>query len=221
MAQTYGVVNLISSLGFCRLWRKQCVQAISIQSNSHVLDLMSGMGELCPNIARKTGIAGSITTIDISPVMCSMARKQGAALARCDTIHVLEADALNCPLEDASVDHVVSSFGLKTFSPEQIEILASEVARVLRPGGTYSFLEISVPASTLLRWPYLFYICYIIPWIGRLMMGNPDNYRLLGVYTTAFGNCNQAADAFLSAGLEVETRGYFFGCATGIVGKCP
>ena len=38
----------------------------------------------------------------------------------------------------------------------------------------------------LLRWPYLFYIKHVIPWVGRAFLGNPQNYRMLGVYTEEF-----------------------------------
>jgi demethylmenaquinone methyltransferase/2-methoxy-6-polyprenyl-1,4-benzoquinol methylase len=35
----------------------------------------------------------------------------------------------------------------------------------------------------------MFYLKHIIPGIGRLLLGNPENYRMLGVYTEKFGNC--------------------------------
>lgn len=116
---------------------------------------------------------------------------------------------------------IVSSFGLKTFSPDQIERLTVEVARLLKPGGVFSFLEISVPSNRLLRWPYLAYLRYLIPMIGRAFLGNPENYRMLSVYTEHFGNCHWAAQSFERAGLQVQEEAYFFGCATGVSGYKP
>ena len=73
----------------------------------------------------------------------------------------------------------------------------------------------------LLRVPFLFYLNHIVPLLGRLFLGNPENYRMLGVYTTAFRDCDHAYSLFAAAGLEVKKRSYFFGCATGIVGCKP
>lgn len=73
----------------------------------------------------------------------------------------------------------------------------------------------------MIRLPYMFYINWIIPMIGWLASGNPDNYRLLGIYTSAFQNCNLTAASFAAAGPAVNRQSYFFGCATGISGLKP
>lgn len=219
MARTYGVVNLISSFGFAALWRKQCVRRIAIPCDSQVLDLMTGMGELCAVIVPSLGEQGRIVGVDLSSEMCARAR-QHTVQRRC-VVEILEADALASSLPSGSADVIVSSFGLKTFSPDQINRLADEVARLLKPGGVFSFLEISVPPSRFLRWPYLTYIRSVIPTIGRVFLGNPDNYRMLGIYTERFGNCSFAAEALARAGLNVQRNSYFFGCATGVSGRKP
>ena len=220
MARTYGVVNLIASLGFARRWRRQCLQSIPIPPNATVLDLMCGMGELCPDLLRMLGPEGRIHALDLSPAMCAEARKLHSTHDP-TRLHIIQADALNCPIADESVDVVISTFGQKTFHRQQLIKLGEEVHRILRPGGQFSFLEISVPKFRLLQWPYMAYLHYIIPWIGKLAMGNRENYRLLGVYTDAFQNCRHAVDAFTAAGLHVQYQTYFFGCATGISGWRP
>jgi len=220
MAQTYGAVNLVSSLGFAWQWRRQCVRSIEIESNATVLDLMTGMGELCPDITNFLGDDGNILALDISPVMCSRAQQHVTSIDSSRFL-VIEANTLDCPIEDESVDYIFSTFGLKTFNQEQFHQLALEVKRILRPGGQFAFLEISIPSWRLLRWPYLIYINYVIPMIGRMFLGNPENYRFLGVYTTAFGNCNQVVTSFAEVELDVTNQTYFFGCATGFIGRKP
>jgi demethylmenaquinone methyltransferase/2-methoxy-6-polyprenyl-1,4-benzoquinol methylase len=219
MTQTYGIVNLISSFGFARLWRRQCIRSIQLSRDAIVLDLMTGMGELCPHLLKLIGRNGTVYAVDLSPVMCDRARQHMKNGEK--RLQVIEANALNCPFEDESVDAVVSTFGLKTLDSGQLTMLAREVGRLLRPGGQFAFLEISVPPSWILRYPYMFYINWIIPLIGWLAAGNPDNYRLLGIYTSAFQNCNVAAASFAAAGLAVNYQSYFFGCATGIRGFKP
>lgn len=219
MAGTYGVVNLIASFGFAARWRRQCLRLVPVRPGAAALDLMTGMGELVPDLARRVGPEGSVRAVDLSPVMCRLARKH-ISRAGCP-VEVVEADALGPDLPPGSADAVVSSFGLKTFDAGQTERLAAQVARALKPGGAFALVEISVPPNRWLRRPYLFYLRHVIPWVGRLFLGNPDNYRLLGVYTEAFGDCRGAAEAFARAGLAVRPASFFFGCATGLHGHKP
>ncbi|EMI58116.1 class I SAM-dependent methyltransferase [Rhodopirellula sallentina] len=253
MSATYGIVNLVSSFGFCERWRRQCVEQVEIPAGAVVVDLMAGMGELYPRIVKRLGtqqagdcrrnergraeeqgraaiqggpamLQGRVVAIENSSEMCRCARelhrrrRQDGPLTTEMEIH--EVDALRSGLPDGFADVVVSSFGLKTLSNEQLSVLAHEVRRILAPQGQFSFLEISVPQNRWLRTPYLFYLTRIIPVIGRLFMGNPDNYRMLSVYTTAFEDCERAKQIFEQAGLTAQPRSYFFGCATGVVGGC-
>jgi demethylmenaquinone methyltransferase/2-methoxy-6-polyprenyl-1,4-benzoquinol methylase len=220
MSQTYGIVNLVSSLGFCVRWRRQCIEQIPIHVGDVVFDLMSGMGELWPGVAAKIGRSGRICAVDFCPAMCARSRVTAARL-RETRIDLRQEDVLRNSIPDSSADVVVSSFGLKTFTSAQRARLAVEVARILRPGGTCSFLEISVPRLALLRWPYLGYLNTIVPLIGRLLLGNPENYRLLGVYTAAHRDCQEFVQHCTAAGLRVELSSFFFGCATGVVGRKP
>ena len=220
MSQTYGIVNLVSSFGFCVRWRRQCIEQVPICAGEVVFDLLSGMGELWPRLAAKVGRGGRICAIDFSPAMCAQARVTVERL-RETSIDLRQEDVLQNTIRDSSADVVVSSFGLKTFSWGQRARLAREVARILRPGGKFSFLEISVPPLAPLRWPYMAYLKYIVPWIGRLLLGNPDNYRLLGVYTAAHRDCSEFARHCTDAGLRVRQSSFFFGCATGVVGEKP
>jgi len=218
MSETYGLVNLVSSFGFCHRWRRQCVRQVEIPEGCAVVDLMAGMGELSPDIAGRTGSRGSLVSLDISSVMCRNARRYENGALDC-SVRVVEDNALCSSLPAESADVVISAFGLKTLRPVEHNALAQEIHRILKPGGTFSLVEISVPNSPWLRVPYMFYLHRVIPLIGRLLKGNPDNYRLLGVYTSLFRNCHETAAAFRRAGLEATVQHLFFGCATGLTGR--
>lgn len=220
MSSTYGVVNLISSFGFCSIWRRKCVSQLSYSPEVTVCDLMSGMGECWRSINKRSRGPLSLVAVDFCPEMCRQAESRKSKYKGLD-IKVVKEDVLSNSIEDNSSDRVVSTFGLKTFSDEQRRRLAVEVQRVLKPGGAFSFLEISVPRGRLLRPLYMFYIKRVVPLLGRTFLGNPDNYRMLGVYTERFRNCEQMCEAMKAAGLDVEYRSYFFGCATGLVGSKP
>ncbi len=218
MSQTYGAMNYVSSLGFCERWRERCVAMADLEPGMEVYDLMTGMGECWPLIARRLNGSGRIVGVDISPEMCVRARQMGARLPDQPT-DVLEADVLLADLSPNQADRVVSAFGLKTFSPDQQRVLAQRIAWLLKPGGTFSLLEISVPRARLLHAPYMAYLKRGVPLLGRLFLGNPDNYRLLGIYTERFENSRTVADALADNGLAVAYHELFWGCATVLTGR--
>jgi demethylmenaquinone methyltransferase/2-methoxy-6-polyprenyl-1,4-benzoquinol methylase len=116
------------------------------------------------------------------------------------------------------MDFVLSAFGLKTFSDQQLQLLAREISRVLRPGGQVSVVEISVPSLWLLRPVFMFYLRFLIPVIGKLFAGNSSDYRMLGVYCKAFGNSRKFQSYLEDCGIATNYWSYFYGCASGVVG---
>ncbi|MCC7246353.1 MAG: class I SAM-dependent methyltransferase [Saprospiraceae bacterium] len=220
MSATYNTVNSITSFGFSTRWRRQCVRKVDLQPGNTVVDMMAGMGETWPYILPQTGSEGRLTGLDYSHAMLSFAQKRALEYADYQIVIHCE-DALSSSIPSNSADVLVCSFGLKTLSPEQTILFAREISRILKPGGTFSLIEISVPPGFLLRWPYLFYLKYIIPLLGKILLGNPDNYRKLGIYTEAFGSCRSALTMFEQAGLDVRYESYFGGCASGLTGRKP
>ena len=157
-----------------------------------------------------------LTAVDISPEMVRGAPKDWPF-----QVESCLGDVFTWNFQPASADAVISSFGLKTLDRDQQMELARRVASLLRPGGTFSFLEISVPTWRPLKWVYMFYLEHVIPWIGRIFLGNPANYRMLGIYTRGFGNCRYFSECLQQQGMQVEKANYFWGCATGVHGTKP
>jgi ubiquinone/menaquinone biosynthesis C-methylase UbiE len=217
MSETYGTVNYLSSFGFTERWRRACVDGGKLSPGMRVYDLMTGMGECWGFISDALEGRGELVAVDISPEMCRRARERQSAFDGLP-IEVIEGDVLENSLPDGSADAVLSAFGLKTFSKAQQRSLAFEVARLLRPGGTFSLLDVSVPRTPIMRIPYMAYLKYAIPLLGRAFLGNPDNYRLLGVYTQRFGDCTTLAEYLREAGLQVSAVSHFFGCASSLRG---
>jgi SAM-dependent methyltransferase len=62
---------------------------------------------------------------------------------------VVEADAANTGRETASADVVVSEAILTMQSPDRKREIVGEVARILRPGGTYSIHELALRPDTV------------------------------------------------------------------------
>lgn len=215
MAQTYGIVNMISSLGFAYIWRRNAVNQLP-PSSKRIIDLMAGGGECLVHIERRCAEDAEICFVDWSEVMCDRARAT-VARSKSKNSTVIHSDALDVPDENESFDAVVSTFGLKTLRDEEIGELATEIMRLLSPGGIASILEFSVPELPVTRPLFKLYVKYYVPFLGRIFLGNPDNYRLLWKYTEEFGNCQKVVERFRSAGFTVRYETYFLGSATQII----
>lgn len=218
MSSTYGLTNYVSSFGFTERWRHRCIEQLPVQAEmKNGYDLMTGMGELWASLDQRFEKA-TITALDISPIMLAQAGKNASKYPY--KINLQQADVLDNSIPDHSADFIVCSFGLKTSNEIQLGTLAAEVARLLKPGGVFSFIEISVPQNAL-RPVYMFYLKKLIPLLGRMFQGNADNYRMMGIYTENFKDCDLFHKFLLEKGLEAELSSYFWGCATGVSGRKP
>lgn len=220
MSASYDRMNHITSFGFSHRFRVQFIERAELAGGHVVCDLMCGRGECWPTVLRRIGGAGRIIGIDLSQGMLDGARERRGRFADRD-IDVIEGNALATGLADGSVDRVLIAFGLKTLSPALLAGLAAEIRRILRPGGVFSAVEMSEPRGWALRPLFMWYLKSVVPVLGKIMLGNPENYRMLGVYTERFQGCAPAVDVMRAAGLEAELMSYFYGCATGIVGRRP
>jgi SAM-dependent methyltransferase len=101
--------------------------AAQIGAGQRVLDVACGTGALTRTVAACVGRAGHAIGLDANPQMLGVARRLDPS------IEWLEGRAEALPLPDASVDAVVSQFGLMFFD-DRVAALR-EMARVLKPGG--------------------------------------------------------------------------------------
>ena len=218
----YITFSLICSFGFTERWRAQCVAAMPALSTetANGYDLMAGTGEVWPHLLRRFGGIKAVTAVDISSGMHRRAMERLHA-HRAHRIEFIEDDLLASDLPSESADFVVSTFGLKTFNPEQHARLAALIARVLKPGGVFSMIEASDPKGWWLRPLYLFHLKVILPLVERTLLRGARDFSMIGTYSTNFGSAAELAAMLRSHGLEVEYSKYFFGCATGVAGRRP
>lgn len=218
MSSSYSKMNYITSFGFSARWRRQCVEEIEIEKGKTVVDLMTGMGECWKYILTTSDKNSKLIGLDFSTEMISRAEKNKTKFKK-STIKILKENVFENSIPDETADYVISGFGLKTFNNIQLEKLANEIDRILKPGGKFSLIDVSVPKNKILKLFYMFYLKNIIPITGKLFPGSPEAYKMLGVYTEEFGNSKNTYRIFNRPEFEVEYVEYFYGCASGIKGK--
>jgi ubiquinone/menaquinone biosynthesis C-methylase UbiE len=221
-SRRYIIFSYFCSMGFTERWRKQCVSAVPKPASfaPRIFDLMAGTGEAWPHVLERFPEATAITAIDISSGMHTHALERLHKL-RAHRIEFIEDDVLNTRLPKECADVVISTFGLKTFNSDQHGRLATLIASMLAPGGTFSLIEASDPKGWWLRPLYRFHLGIVLPLIERLFLRGAQDFAMIDTYSRNFGNASAFAAALRAEGLDVEYRRYFFGCATGVVGRKP
>ncbi len=113
-----------------------------LKSGMHVLDLGSGTGYPALLGAQTVGPNGSVTGLDLAERMLAVARRKAAATGLANvTFRTCDITAL--PYETHSFDAITSRFCLM-FLPEILKA-ATEIARVLKPGGWVAAAVWSAP----------------------------------------------------------------------------
>ncbi len=218
MSSSYERMNYITSFGFSIRWRSQFLKSFkSTDRKVEIIDLLTGMGETWEAIKIKLPNS-NLTVLDFSEEMLKHARQKSKKKFN-NQISVLQQNILQNQLPDNHYDFVTCAFGLKTFNTEQLNILAGEIKRILKTGGQFTFIEVSKPNNPILKTLYGFYLGKMIPILGKLLLGGPEEYKMLWRYTEQFENANNAKDIFTKTGLTTEFVSYFYGCATGFYGK--
>jgi SAM-dependent methyltransferase len=105
------------------------VDACAISAGQEVLDVGAGNGNLSLIAARE---GAAVVASDLTPAMVELGRERLAAEGY--EVEWLVADVEDLPFEDGRFDCCASVFGA-IFAPRP-ELAASEMFRVVRPGGT-------------------------------------------------------------------------------------
>ena len=160
----YDLVNRVMTFGMDVGWRRAAVRALRLPAAGVVADLACGTGDLCRELARSGYRA---IGVDFSHGMLANARTSAP---------LVEADILQLPLGDASIDGATCGFALRNVV--SLDGLFAELARVVRPGGRIALLDASRPDNVLLRAGHAVYFDRAVPMIGGLL-SNREAYSYL------------------------------------------
>ncbi|HSJ25162.1 MAG TPA: methyltransferase domain-containing protein [Longimicrobiales bacterium] len=132
-----------------------------IEAGDTVLDIGCGAGTDALIAALETGPTGSVIGLDMTPAMRAKCLENAARLG-VSNVTVLDGNAEQIPLPDASVD-VVTSNGVINLVPDKGAAIG-EIFRVLRPGGRVQLADIVVenmPSEACRAQPQLWAECIV------------------------------------------------------------
>lgn len=202
IASRYDLANHLLSCGCDFYWRKRAADIVASWRTEKIADLATGTGDLALALQRKLPNA-EIVGVDFLPEMVELAKRKSVRNA-------IVADAMKLPFADASFDCVTVAFGLRNM--EDWGRALREMARVTRPGGHLLVLEFSLPAMSILRAIYRFYLHRCMPILGSCLTKQKQAYDYLGESIEEFPSGRAMLDlmeasGFINARAEPLTGG--------------
>ena len=219
IAPRYDLLNHVLSLHIDRLWwwrTARRLRGVLARPEAQVLDLCCGTGDMTMALLRRRP-AGAVPVLaaDFSHRMLERGARKFAGRGAV----AIEADAMQLPLGDASLDLLTTAFGFRNLRNYRTAL--EEFLRVLKPGGQLAILDFAEPAG-LLGKLYRFYFRRILPAIGSRLSGMAGPYAYLPASVGAF----PAPPVLLAQMREIGFReagwtSYSFGIAGLFLAKKP
>lgn len=211
IAPKYDLLNHVLSLNIDRLWWWRAARrfkATLALPEACIMDICCGTGDMTLALLRRRPVnAQPILAIDFAHQMLV----RGARKFSSRGAIAIEADALQLPVHDASVNLITTAFGFRNLANYRAGL--EEFNRVLLPGGELGILEFSEPTG-LVGILYRFYFRHILPTIGRALSGVIGPYSYLPSSVNKFPPPAQMLLLLRETGYdEVSWTPYSFGVA--------
>ena len=202
IAARYDLANHLLSCGIDFYWRKRAAEIVASWQPKKIVDLATGTGDLALALQKKLPDA-QIVGVDFLPQMLELAKRKGVR-------QTVIADAMKLPFADALFDCATIAFGLRNM--EDWGGALREMSRVLNANGHLLVLEFSLPAMSILRAIYRFYLHRCLPLLGSFLTKKKSAYDYLGDSVEEFPSGNamsqlMAANGFTHVTFEPLTGG--------------
>jgi demethylmenaquinone methyltransferase / 2-methoxy-6-polyprenyl-1,4-benzoquinol methylase len=187
IAPRYDLVNRVMTFGLDLRWRRQAIQALAIADGSTVLDVACGTGDF---LAALRSAGHRSFGVDLSwGMLC--ADRSGAPL--------VQGDGDRLPVADGSIDALTCGYALRNVA--ELDALFAEIARVVRPGGRISLLEVAEPTGGVLRAGHRVWFRRAVPAIGGLLSDRAA-YRYLPASTAYLPPTDELRRLLVEAGFS-------------------
>jgi demethylmenaquinone methyltransferase / 2-methoxy-6-polyprenyl-1,4-benzoquinol methylase len=173
----------VSNWGFLQSGSFYCRWTLGrygLKKGDRLLDVACGTGQVAVAAAKILGSAESITCLDPSEGMLSVARKKLQA-------HFVVGRAEHLPFPDNSFDFLTMGYALRHVSG--LEEAFREYLRVLKPGGKVLILEITKPSGRVGSFLFKLYFGRIYPFLTRVFTRSRDAQAMMFYFWETMDAC--------------------------------
>ena len=211
IANDYDRVNTITSFGFHKIWNRRLIKAVLKRVTPEVhLDLCCGTGSIGVALAYK--IRKKITKLhllDFSKPMLEHALHRGLEYGlKPSQLEIHFEDAQSIPLSSNSVDSATIAYGIRNVKNPLLVI--QEVNRVLKKGGIFAILELTMPTNRVVAYMYKKFLIKVLPALASLVTRNPLAYHYLSRSIQEFIPLSHLQLLAESEGLKIVKKKCFF-----------
>lgn len=175
VASGYDRANDAMTFGLAHLWRRKLVTWSGVNPGQRVLDCATGTGDLAIEFKKVTGPSGQVIGTDFCEAMLEQAPPKAKKLGL--EIDFQIADAMNLPFESNHFDVCSIAYGIRNVADPAKAL--SEMARVVKSGGTVMVLETGDAPENGLKGLFEFYFQQVVPRVGGWVTGHRFAYEYL------------------------------------------
>lgn len=170
----------ILSLGQNGRWRSAMVDRVLPAAGNEpgngqrvILDVASGTAGVALQLERRAGV--KVVGVDLTEAMLRQGHRRVAAAGKSSRVGLTVGRAEQLPFPDRHFDALTFTYLLRYVQDPQATL--TELARVLRPGGTMASLEFCAPTSPVWGPAWWAYTRLLLP-AGGLALGGQEWYRV-------------------------------------------
>ncbi|MHB1688571.1 MAG: bifunctional demethylmenaquinone methyltransferase/2-methoxy-6-polyprenyl-1,4-benzoquinol methylase UbiE [Ignavibacteriaceae bacterium] len=171
IAFRYDFLNHLLSFGADYYWRKKALKLTGLNSNSILLDVACGTGDVAIE-AKRQGVK-IIFGADFSRNMLKIFNKKSEWIKGKNIQMVAE----KMPVKNESFTNITVAFGVRNFYDVQQGF--SSFYNALKKNGKATVIEFRMPSDPVFKRLYKFYFKRILPVIGGIVSGDKEAYKYL------------------------------------------
>ncbi len=201
IAPTYDCLNRLLSFGLDRGWRKKIHEYLPKEGQIKLLDMATGTGDLLISLANDDKVKEAVGA-DLSKNMLNICANKinKTDIRKRKKIELKIEDIENLSFKSNSFNLVTIAFGIRNI--ENPRKALKEIYKVLSKSGKLIILELSIPLNPLIRFFYLFYFRYLLPFIGGVISKNFKAYRYLNKTVEDFPQGFSFCEMLIEAGFS-------------------
>lgn len=204
IADRYDLITVLLSFGLDAGWKRLVVRFADPRPDQPALDLACGTGDIAFGLASR---GARVIGLDITHRMLQLARRRAQTESRparqTPNPLFVQGDMASLPFPAVAFDLVTTGYGLRNVPG--LERALNEIARVLRPGGTFVSLDFNRPASAVVRGIYLSYLRLVGGALGWVLHRDPDTYRYIPASIERYPGAPAVTQMILRAGFTSAT----------------
>jgi demethylmenaquinone methyltransferase/2-methoxy-6-polyprenyl-1,4-benzoquinol methylase len=211
IAPKYDFITRALSLGRDTAWKNQMIRRLPALERPMCLDLACGTGDITFRLAEKYP-RGTVVGLDLTEAMITSAKTRNVH----ENVEFTTQNMCCTDFAENTFDIVTGGYALRN-APVLDEALA-EIWRVMKPGGTASFLDFSKPPGRLGQKAEYFLLKTWGGFWGITLYRNPQVYTYIAESLKQFPDSQQLRQLIAKAGFEIVwSKKHYFGMAETLI----